>query len=216
MLIKLIQCDVYSKHRDTFARGQREWRALRNVEGFRGQIGGWNADDPNQAVIVGLWRDQPSYEHFMRDTHDRIFASNGQEGTYQASSILLCDRELDIVGSLTSISDAVEAGGLIRLARCLVRPDRREHFTDVQKTIWNPGMGAAGGMLVGVFCRVRGDEAEFLVCTVWRTEEDHSRYRATVVHDLRARAEVEKDCESLQGTIVRVEPTWAVAPERQT
>jgi len=85
MLIKLIECAVLDHCRSQFARGQAAWCALTSCNGFLAQLGGWCADDPNGAIIVGFWRDDASYRHFMENVHDSIFDSNGQRGTYDPS-----------------------------------------------------------------------------------------------------------------------------------
>ena len=210
MLLKLIVCHVPDANRARFSRGQNEWSALQGVEGFRGQVGGWNEKDPLEAVIVGLWRDEPAYARFMLEAHDLVFENNGQKGSYDASSVSLWDRLFDIPGSVTAMPPAIDGAGFARIAYCVVRRDRVEHFIEVQQRIWNPGMAGAGGMLAGAFSRSREDQRRFLVCTLWRSAVDHRAYVDDVFPYLPRRAEFERDCESLTGYVVPLLPTWTV------
>lgn len=210
MLLKLIVCHVPDANRARFSHGQNDWSALRGVEGFRGQVGGWNEKDPLEAVIIGLWRDEPAYARFMLEAHDPVFENNGQKGSYDASSVSLWDRRVDIPGSVAAMPPAIDGAGFARIAHCVVRRDRVEHFIDVQQRTWNPGMAGAGGMLAGAFSRSREDDRRFLVCTLWRSAGDHGAYVKDVFPDLRRRAEVERDCESLTGYLVPLLPAWTV------
>ncbi len=212
MILKLIICQVPLEHRQAFSRGQECWAALGDLEGFAGQTGGWTRADSSEAVIVGLWRDESSYDHFMSDVHDSIFESGGQKGTYALSEIALWDRLFDIRGAYADVGAAFTAAGLIRIARCNVFPDRCEHFVDVQQSVWNPGMADAGGMLAGLFCRSRRDVRQFLVCTLWQSEDEHRRYIERVLPGLRLRAEVQRDCDSVTGWMVPIERSWTVSP----
>jgi len=210
MLIKLIQCRVSVEHREQFARGQAQWCALAGCRGFCGQIGGWVVEDDGLAVMLGLWSDHDAYEAFMRDEHDRVFDSNGQRGTYDSIDVSLWISILPIPGSASSISAGIGSADAVRLARCYVRPDRVDHFVEVQRTIWNPGMAAAGGMLIGLFSQCRGREHEFLVCTLWRDLDAHRRYRNGVFTELHRDAEGDRDCEQIEGWIVSVRNEWRV------
>jgi len=210
MLIKLIVCRVPSQHRERFARGQRRWSILSGAPGFLGQLGGWNRDDPSQAVIVGLWRSDGAYANFMADMHDPIFEGGEQPGSYDAISVTLWDQLCDMPGMTAAIPTAIRVSGLIRLARCELLPNRRDHFVRAQHTIWNPGMGACDGILAGAFTQSRDRDDEFLVCTLWRSAADHQAYLAGPFTELRRRSEVEKDCASLTGYVVATVPDWSV------
>jgi len=212
MLVKLIQLDVTPEHRDQFAEGQRKWERLRRVAGFCGQTGGWGIDDPWHAVILGLWRDRADYDRFMAGVHDEIFASSAQGGTYSSSEVTRWTRLMDMPGDVPDLPAAVIGGAFVRIAVCDLQPGRREHFIEVQQTIWNLGMAGAGGLLAGVFCESEESPDRFLVCTLWRSEADHTHYRKMVFPNLRVRAVVDLDCASVRGLLARIEPTWRVVP----
>ena len=212
MIVKLIQVDVMPDLAERFAAGQQAWQALTGVEGFRGQTGGWAFDNPSRAIIVGLWRDRACYEHFMTDVHDGVLAASGQKRTYGSSDISLWNLVLDVPGRSENMPSAVDDGLFLRIALCRLKPDRREHFIEAQKTVWNPGMASAGGMQAGVFCESSLSSDRYMVCTLWGSETDHRHYREGPFHDLRRRAEVEVDCESVLGLLATVEPSWRVLP----
>lgn len=210
MIVKLIRCRMEDGSHDRFMSGQQRWRPLAQVQGFVGQIGGWRADDSDEAVIIGLWRDKASYEAFMSDVHDRLFERTGQKGSYSSSEVSLWDCLLDMPGVEPALPEAIGGGALIRIALGEVLPDRHDHFQQVQRDIWVPGMNGAPGMLAGVFSRSLQDDSKYLVCTLWESAGAHAAYRADTLPALRERAAVEGDCRSLEGFIVPVEPSWRV------
>ncbi len=214
MLVKLIRCEVPVDRCERSALGQEAWGALSTVDGFAGQIGGWDVSDSTRAVIVGFWRDDEAYGRFMDNIHDAIFAAHGQQGSYASSDVTLWQRELDIPGSSGSIANAITQAGLIRMVLCELKPGRRNHFVQIQRDIWNPGMAASGGLLDGAFSRHCDDEDRFSVCSLWRSESDHQRYRETEFHECRRAAHVEDDCASVTGMVVRCESSWKVVPAR--
>lgn len=122
------------------------------------------------------------------------------------------------IGSLTfleawrAIEDGVQDARVMRIARCNVDPQYIDHFTAVQREIWNPAMAGAGGMLAGVFTQNPMDPTQFLVCTLWDSEAAHLEYVARHVPRLREKSQVERDCTSIVGLIVPLEETWRVVP----
>lgn len=224
MLIKLIVCRVRNVTRNRFAEGQRCWSALAGVDGFLGQVGGWQPAKPtaittssdNTAVIVGIWRDEAAYDHFMRGIHDSIYDESGQRGSYSAIDVSKWRRRFDIPGERITMPEAIAEAALLRVARCTVRPERVDHFLDVQQGLWNPAMAAAGGVLAGVFSVGETDPQQFLVCTIWRSVDAHARYATEDLPRLREDSEVETDCCGLTGYAVPVEPAWIVASSYRT
>ncbi|WP_262984150.1 YdbC family protein [Priestia megaterium] len=65
------------------------------MNGFIGQLGGWNVEDETDACILALWEDGTTYQEFMKHTHDSIFykkasGSNIYEfGRFNIRSVLL-------------------------------------------------------------------------------------------------------------------------------
>ena len=84
MLIKSIRCQVEKQKKGLFSKGQTQWEPVSHVKGFLGQLGGWCEQDPNQAWIIAFWENPSTYQHFMKEVHDRIFLSSGQGKTYSA------------------------------------------------------------------------------------------------------------------------------------
>ena len=220
MFVKLIVCQVPEETRDRFTAGQRQWAALAGVDGFLGQVGGWQpskatpADDAAEhtAVIVGLWRDEDAYDHFMSDVHDSIFNANDQRGSYGAIDVTRWRRLLDIPGERATMPAAIAGGALLRLAHCTVRGERVDHFIEVQQRLWNLSMAAAVGMLAGAFSVSDSEPRQYLVGTLWRSEDAHARYVTEDLPGLRDRSDVEIDCESLTGYAVPLEEAWGVTP----
>jgi heme-degrading monooxygenase HmoA len=82
MLAKMMTCHVHDNQKDVFSYKQQHWSALAHVDGFIGQLGGWNIDQPTEAFVLGLWDNEETYQDFMKNTHDSIFYKSGQETTY--------------------------------------------------------------------------------------------------------------------------------------
>lgn len=213
MLLKWIVCDVADEDREAFSLAQESWAALRSVDGFLGQAGGWNLRAPGQACIVGLWADVGAYERFMREVHDRVFETSGQSRTYRAIQVLLIDVLLDIEGSGPSLGTVLGDGGLLRVADCVLNPGRAAHFLQMQTSVWNPAMATAGGMLAGTFGSVCGEVNHYLVCTLWQDFGVHQAYVDKVLPALQDRAEIRLDLCRITGHMVQVEPSWRVMPE---
>lgn len=195
------------------SRGGSGWTALSGVAGFCGQVGGWSKDEPGRAVIVGFWRDQGSYDGFMRDVHDSIFGANGQCGSYTSGSVALWEELCEMPGACETLTESLQAASLIRRIRCCVRQDRVEHFRPIQRDVWRSNMRRAEGMLGGIFARDCHAPNPFLVYRFCRTEEQHDRYRTEILPGLRAQAQPDGDCESMLGLTVRMESSWTVQPE---
>ncbi|PWK15850.1 YdbC family protein [Tumebacillus permanentifrigoris] len=92
MLCKWILCRVPTEGRAAFSKAQENWQALQGVDGFGGQWGGWNADDVQEACILGLWRDLAAYQQFMANVHDTIFEKSDQGRTYDTISVTLYEQ----------------------------------------------------------------------------------------------------------------------------
>jgi heme-degrading monooxygenase HmoA len=215
VLLKLIECVVDPSQTRAFAEAQRTWQSLELVRGFCAQVGGWRDDgelrtDAPRAAILGWWRDREAYDRFMRETHDGIVAKSRQNEMYRSIEVSLWDGMDDIPGACADWSDRCHKAGLLRIARCTVRAGRDEHFVNMQRTHWNPGMASAPGMLGGVFGRAADASNEYLVCTFWRSVESHRDYRDGIFPGLRADSDVDVDCDFVLGALVTVEPGWVV------
>jgi heme-degrading monooxygenase HmoA len=210
LIVKFITCVVPPENRSLFATGQEAWAALAEVDGFIAQTGGWSCNDDSLAIILAFWEGAAAYEHFLRNIHDAIFESNGQEGSYTEITVSLFEEVFEMPGTCSSFRSSILSGNVVRIVDCRVEPDRVEHFHEVQQTVWKPGMGRADGMLGGVFSRGRDDRLRHLVTTLWESEEAHRHYRQGVFSSLRDRARPDEDCSSIDRALVRVEPSWRV------
>ncbi|MFC0523391.1 YdbC family protein [Pontibacillus salicampi] len=96
MLIKWIVCTVPERNKEDFAQAQSQWKKLRYIDGFIGQIGGWSSQDKSQAGILTFWKDRDSYQFFMEHVHDKIFNQSGQGDTYDNITIEILENNWDI------------------------------------------------------------------------------------------------------------------------
>ncbi len=214
MLVKWIVCEVAPESRDAFSRAQSQWRRLESVDGFRGQVGGWDARNTSEschvACIVGLWRDADSYRDFMSNAHDSVVEASGQAATYTSATTALYEVQLDIGGSRSDLGAAIADSRFLRVADCRLRPGREAHFRKVQADVWNRYMAAAGGLSAGAFSQSIRDTGRFLVTTLWESEQSHAAYVRDVLPKLRERAAVGGDVGKLHGHAAVLEPVWRV------
>jgi heme-degrading monooxygenase HmoA len=200
-LVKWIRCGVLD--RTGFDRGQRGWAALRDQPGFRGQGGGWSRAQPGVVHIFAFWDTRSQHDAFMAGPHDGI--AGAQKGTYEMLAVGLFEHRLDVkVGFEPRFEDT----DLLRVALCKVRPDRVDHFTSMQRRVWNPAMAGSPGMLRGVFGQ--GTGSDFLVLSMWDSATEHGKYREAAVARLSDRAELDDDVLSVAGDVVDVVQAWTV------
>lgn len=199
--MKWIRCGVLDQ--DGFDRGQRGWAPLRNRPGFHGQGGGWSRSQPGVAHLFAFWDGQRSYDAFMAGPYEEM--ASAQAGTYEMLAARTFAHRLDVkVGFEPRFSDA----DLLRVALCKVRPDRVDHFVQMQERVWNPAMAGSPGMLRGVFAE--GADGDFLVLSAWDSATEHGKYREGSVARLSQRADLDADVLSVAGDIVDVVPEWTV------
>jgi len=208
-------CRVPEEKRESFSRAQQQWSALRDVQGFVAQFGGWNAADPTEACIVGLWKDRVSYTAFMDNIHDEIYLSGGQQETFDRATVTVMEKMLSVGDFERLLSGRWTEAELIRVADCRVMPGREDHFLHMQQEVWNPAMEQTDGMLGGVFA---GDMSSrhFLTITWWESAKLHRAYVKNHVANLREQAELDLDIERIVGYEVRCEPSWRVAATVQS
>lgn len=208
-VLKLILCRVPAPGRDRFAAGQRAWHGLSALGGFRGQTGGWTLEDPNEALILGLWSDDLARATFMNGAHDTLYAASRQAEVIDEIAITTWDLAPDSDAGLPLEAAAGRAGGFLRLADCQLFPGREDHFLAVQREVWNPAMQAAG-VLAASLWRGRDDPARFLSVSLWRTRESERSWSEHPFFECWHSAGVEDDCETVAGRMARVEDDWRV------
>jgi hypothetical protein len=201
VLVKWIRCGVIDQ--PGYDRGQRRWAVLREQPGFRGQGGGWSRSQPGVAHLFAFWDDERSYNAFMAGAHDGIAAA--QKGTFEMLALRLFQHRLDVkVDFEPRFTDA----DLLRVALCKVRPERVDHFTQMQQRVWNPAMAGSPGMLRGFFGQGAGDD--FLVLSMWNSATERGKYREAAVSRLSERAELDADVLSVAGDVVDVVKSWTI------
>ncbi|MEU5715995.1 YdbC family protein [Streptomyces sp. NPDC020403] len=201
MLVKWTRCAV--RDRQGFERGQRMWAGLPGEPGFMGQSGGWSRRRPDVAHVFAFWENRVFYDSFMAREHDRRAAA--QSGVHQDMQVKLFEYRFDVkTGFEPRFTDA----DVVRLAHSRVYEDRVEHFTLMQQKVWNPAMAGSPGMLRGLFGEAPGHE--FLVLSMWQSSAERGKYRPESIARLSARADTDRDVETLTGDVVLLEPSWTV------
>jgi heme-degrading monooxygenase HmoA len=181
---------------------------IKRVEGFLGQIGGWDKHKLNEAGIIAFWKDNGSYQKFMEHRHDEIFENSRQKNTYKNISINFFEKMFNI--SSTNITEFLTNGSILRTAECWVYTNKQPQFEQMQKEVWNKSMADSPGMLAGVFCNGQKENEMYLVASLWDNNHSHQWYvnhrlptliRSTGVKDL---------SKSITGNIIEINAKWCV------
>ncbi|MDR0271388.1 YdbC family protein [Paenibacillus sp.] len=212
MIIKKIMCKVREDQKENFSECQGQWQSINNIEGFLGQIGGWNHKEPLTACIFSFWESQMAYQLFMDEAHDQVFLKSGQENTYTSIHVELLQGEFRIPGSEPDIVSVLRKANYVRTAFSQVKESRIDHFVEMQKEVWNPGMKKAEGMLGGEFARSQKNNLYYLVLTGWENTNVHEKYMANHFPGLIKTAAPEQDVVELTGNQFIVEESWRVCP----
>ncbi|MFF0295891.1 DUF4937 domain-containing protein [Kitasatospora sp. NPDC004614] len=207
---KWIGCTVPAAAREQFFTAQAAWSTISDQPGLVGQLGGW---DPatGRAHLLGLWTDAEAYRSFMHERHDAVVAGNQQNTTYTEIDVATGETVLEMAGDAADLPHALERATLLRVADCRLLPGRENHFLEVQRTVWAPGMAAAGGMLAGTVTRL--DAHRHLVTTLWSNSAAHQHYSTHHLPTLRSRATLEHDIRSMTGHVLPLEAAWRVLPQ---
>ncbi|MCP5045690.1 MAG: DUF4937 domain-containing protein [bacterium] len=211
MLLKWIVCTVKKNLRPEFHEAQVMWKESAAAEGLVAQVGGWDTRNENEACILSVWESQQAYDLFYQYVHDAITTKNHQAGTYEKIEVLFADPVVHMRGELNNLADCAGSASGLRVADCIVKPGRQDHFVDMQLTQWAPAMQQAEGMLGGKFSRVREHDRRFLVTTFWASRRQHENYCEHVLPGCRKRAGVDDDIDSISGRFIHLVPGWNVS-----
>ncbi|MBM7588126.1 heme-degrading monooxygenase HmoA [Bacillus pakistanensis] len=204
MLIKWVKCQVDFDKQALFSEAQKEWKALRNVDGFIGQVGGWDEKNPVEAGILAFWENEDSYQRFMKYIHDGIFYKSNQRSTYRKISVRVYEKLSDMGIGRDSLMKSLSEGTLLRISEI---ERRQSYFEQIQNEVWNKGMGNSPGMLSGVFCK---RDHQYLVASFWQNSSLHQRYVDIKLPSLLNILGVKDFFESISGNFIKLEKSWTV------
>ena len=219
MITKYIRCEVPAASKAAFSKGQSLWNETAYSEGFRSQLGGWELSKgksangkstSSKAMILAHWQDMESVKSFMKLAHDPIAEKTNQAETYSALSVSYLSAVMNIPASNQDNQHRVESG-FIRIADCYVAPDKVDAFIQEQKTLWNPGMQQAKGMLGGELCQFIDEANRFLVISYWQSESHHNNYTTQHFPALKQQAATDI-IETISGHNIQTEPSWRITP----
>lgn len=210
MVVKWIECTVKENMKEAFSAAQEQWGQTAGTPGFIAQTGGWDAQDKNLACIAAFWEDEKALSRFMKDQHDDIFNRNLQKDTYHNIQVRHFNMLFEMKGSSRSLSRDIHQGEVLRVADCLVKPGREQHFETMQQQVWKPGMQSAHGMLGGCFSKLNHPERQYLVTTFWDSPEHHERYKQEQLPILQKQANIQEDIEHITGRLILLEDGWKI------
>ena len=211
MLFKLIVATVPDDLRTKFTESQASaWSGLESVPGFIAQIGGWESDRPNSAVIVAYWKNERLYSDFMREQHDSL--ADRQRDTYSAlrvdtGHVIMTMKEADP-------RVAIAGAGTVRIADLTLRPDSSPLFLAMQFDIWRPGLLSSGGMIGNTLSRLGRLPDRFASTTFWRSSDALRSFLETVYPALSVQAKLKEHLEEMISYHIPLEPSWSVLAPR--
>lgn len=153
MLIKWITCKVTENRKQLFFDAQAKWKRLEEIEGFLGQIGGWNQHQPLEACILTLWESTEHYQSFMEKDHDQIFLQTGQNQTYEAISLQLFAKLAD--SDERHLLDGLSSSQILRVV------------CDNEINV-NAEARAVPGGIVG---QSQKDGTQYIAASLWKNEQ---------------------------------------------
>jgi heme-degrading monooxygenase HmoA len=211
MLFKLIVATVPSNLRARFADSQAAaWSELKSVPGFLAQVGGWETERSDCAVIIAYWKNEQLYADFMAKQHDLL--AERQRDTYAALQInsghvIMTIKESD---PRIPIADAK----MVRVTDLTLRPDSSPMFMAMQFEVWRPGLMSSSGMLGNTVTRLGRLPDRFASTTFWKSGEALCSYLQTIYPALSVQAKLKDHVADLVTYHAPLEPSWSVfAPQ---
>ncbi|MGG2015341.1 DUF4937 domain-containing protein [Bacillus sp. S10(2024)] len=206
MLIKSIICKVSDEKKELFSAAQEQWDELKSLDGFYGQIGGW---DESEACIFSLWENMKMYQSFMNESHDKIFNDNNQESTYTSCETELYQSLFDMTE--TPFVEALAHSSFLRVAICDVKQESEKQFLHMQETVWNPGIARAEGLMGGIVGRSLSSN-RYIVLSLWKDEAAHRHYVKEIFPHLLHTANPSQQVLHLEGKQTTLVSSWSVLP----
>jgi heme-degrading monooxygenase HmoA len=211
MLFKLIVATVPDDLRTKFSESQASaWTGLESVPGFIAQIGGWEIDRPNSAVLVAYWKSEKLYSDFMREPHDSL--ADRQRETY--SSLRVATGHVIMTIKEADPCVAIARAGLVRIADLTLRPDSSPLFLAMQFDIWRPGLVSSGGMIGNTLARLGRLPDRFASTTFWTSRDALRSFLETVYPALSVQAKLKEQLEEMISYHIPLEPSWSVMAPR--
>ncbi|WP_025026005.1 YdbC family protein [Caldalkalibacillus mannanilyticus] len=204
MLIKWIECVVPADKREGFSRSQEQWKVLKEVKGCLGQVGGWSIEQNSLACILGIWKDQEAYKHFMDHEHDQIIHRNNQTDLFESISVSLFQPLGYIQGDDQRFREACLKERLLLVEEIIYWDMQAIQCNEVQKEKWNQENNNQSGIHSGVIAQDFISSNRFLLMTIW---DDKHRDEIEVEKRVQ-RLKTEKGIKDVQSKLIRIDENW--------
>ena len=210
MYIKWIVCKVSEYKKQNFSEAQEKWESNSESNGFIAQTGGWDLRNKNDACIMSFWESKEYLEVFMQGPHNEIIKSNKQTNFYNEIFVEHFKSIFSMEGEAGTSKEAVQKANLLRIADCIVQPEKIKHFEKMQSEIWLPGMRESKGMLGGTFSKNENNNLRYLVSTFWDNIYNHTHYTKNRLPLLQNEANVSNDILKITGKQISLVDSWKV------
>lgn len=204
MLIKWIECVVPAEKREGFSRAQEQWKVLKEVKGCLGQVGGWSIEQNSLAYILGIWKDQETYKHFMKHEHDQIVHSNNQTDLFESISVSLLHPLSYIQGDVQRFLEAFLKERLLLVEEITYGDMLDMQCFVVQKEKWYQEISNQREIRSGVIAQDIVSSNRFLLMTIW---DDKHRDEIEVEKRMQ-RLKEEKCIKDVQSKLIRIDENW--------
>lgn len=210
MYIKWIVCQVAEEKRQLFSDAQEKWKETAKVTGFLGQTGGWDLKNSTQACIISFWDTKVSLVKFMKNVHHHIFDGNKQADTYESIHIKYFNSKLKIKGNSESLGSAIKMSKLLSIEDCTVKPEKSDHFEEVQKSIFMKGMNESFEFHYGILSRSAENTPNYLVSTFWTVLENYQNDMNNKLPVFQIKEALHRDIETVKHRQITLVDSWKI------
>ncbi len=209
MHIKRIICEVKEGFEKEFSVAQEQWVEIRGIDGFIGQIGGWDLNRSRTAYIIGFWKAEYYLKQFMKNIHDKIFFKNSQSEFYDSIRVNHFDSLSVMDDSYNSLLEALNYAKVLQVTEYIVRSEKVEFFETFQKDIRIAERKRIQGVLGVDVAKATDNKPEYLVSTLWDTVQNFNKYTMQKMPEY-ANINLENDIKTIITGNILLSDAWRI------
>ncbi|MDX8361785.1 YdbC family protein [Cytobacillus sp. IB215316] len=206
MLIKWIVCNVPLHKRRQFSIAQEHWRSLQNIDGFLGQIGGWDINTPTKACIIAFWKDHSSYKLFMKNKHDEIIEGNDQMNEYDSTKVEIFENNLKVMNF--NISEVIQKATFLNVEKGTCTKEWQNDFEKSQNSLCDTKMNENKDMLGWMFSN---NQRSYLIASLWNNIEVDHTYTKQSLTKVNEQLTIRKNSRQMKENLVQLDRSWLVS-----
>ncbi|MDX8366256.1 YdbC family protein [Cytobacillus sp. IB215665] len=205
MLIKWIVCNVPLHKKRQFSIAQEQWRSLQNIDGFLGQIGGWDINTPTKACIIAFWKNHSSYKLFMKNKHDAIIEGNDQMNEYDSIKVEIFENNLNVLNF--NISEVLQKATFLHVEKDPCTKEKQNHFEQSQNSLCDIKMNEYKDMLGWMFSN---NHYSYLIASLWNNKEVDHTYIKNLLPKFNEKLTIKEHISQMNENLVQLDRNWLV------